>query len=133
MKKTNGFAALQSLKNEMDNRDMIEKEKHVKEAWERRNKLMEKVGFVTPEEMIDYLINGGRITDREGQYFRFENGMVEVIYEIYDEGAGPCGFGKTYQTLAQFKKFVYGELVPIKEYTGDKWLPTWVKDEYINY
>lgn len=130
MKKTNGFAALQSLKNEMDNRDKIEKEKQVKEAWERRNKLMEKIGFVTAEEMIDYLMSGKRITDRQGQSFQLVNGAVESIYEIYDECAGPCGFGKEYQTLAQFKKFVYGELVPIKEYTGDKWLPTWVKDEY---
>ena len=129
MKNTKGFTALQSLKNEMNNRDMIEKEKRVKDEWERRNKLMEKIGFVTPEEMIDYIMNGGRITDRQGQYFRFENGVVEVIYEIYDECAGTCGFGKKYETLAQFKKFVYGELAPIKEYTGDKWLPTWVKDE----
>jgi hypothetical protein len=130
MKKTNGFAALQSLKNEMDNRDKIEKEKRVKEAWERRNKLMEKIGFVTPDEMIDYIMRGKRITDRQGQSFQLVDGAVEFIYEIYDECAGPCGFGKTYQTLAQFKKFVYGELAPIKEYTGDKWLPTWVKDEY---
>lgn len=130
MKKSNGFAALQSLKNEMDNRDRIEKEKHVKEAWERRNKLMEKIGFTTPEELIEYLMSGKRITDRQGQSFQLVDGAVEAIYEIYDECAGPCGFGKNYQTLAQFKKFVYGELVPIKEYTGDKWLPTWVKDEY---
>ena len=133
MKNTKGFTALQSLKNEMNNRDMIEKEKRVKDAWERRNKLMEKIGFVTPEEMIDYIMNGGRITDRQGQYFRFENGVVEVIYEIYDECAGPCGFGKKYETLAQFKKFVYGKLVPCKDYTGDKWLPTWVKDEVYEF
>lgn len=130
MKNSNGFASLQVLKNEMDNRDMIEKEKQVKEAWERRDKLMEKIGFVTPEEMIDYLMNGGRITDREGQYFRFENGMVEVIYEIYDECAGPQGFGRKYETLDEFKDFVYNVLVKHREYNGDKWLPTWVKDEY---
>ena len=130
MKKSNGFAALQSLKNEMHNRDMTEKEKRVKEAWKRRNKLMEKIGFVTPEDLIEYLMSGKRIIDRQGQSFQLVDGAVEFIYEIYDECAGPCGFGKTYQTLAQFKKFVYGELVPIKEYTGDKWLPTWVKDEY---
>ena len=130
MKNSNGFAALQSLKNDMENRDMTEKERQVKEAWERRNKLMEKIGFVTPEEMIEYLMSGKRITDRQGQSFQLVDGAVEVIYEIYDECAGPCGFGKKYQTLAQFKKFVYGELVPIKDYTGDKWLPTWVKDEY---
>ena len=130
MKKSNGFAALQSLKNEMDNRDMIEKEKRVKEAWERRNKLMEKIGFTTPDELIEYLMSGKRITDRQGQSFQLVDGAVEFIYEIYDECAGPCGFGKEYQTLAQFKKFVYGELAPFKEYTGDKWLPTWVKDDY---
>lgn len=130
MKKINGFAALQSLKNEMDNRDMIEKEKQVKEAWERRNKLMEKIGFVTPEEMIDYIMRGGRITDREGQYFRLVDGMVEMIYEIYDEGAGPQGFGRKYKTLDEFKDFVYNVLVKHREYNGDKWLPTWVKDKY---
>ena len=120
MKNSNGFASLQVLKNEMDNRDMIEKEKQVKEAWERRDKLMEKIGFVTPEEMIDYLMNGGRITDREGQYFRFENGMVEVIYEIYDECAGPQGFGRKYETLDEFKDFVYNVLVKHREYNGGK-------------
>jgi hypothetical protein len=101
--------------------------------WERRNKLMEKVGFVTPEEMIDYLMNGGRITDREGQYFSFENGIVEMIYEVYDEYSGPQGFAKKYQTLADFKKFVYGVLAKHKEQTGDKWMPTWVKDEYYEF
>ena len=133
MKKSNGFAALQSLKNDMENRDMTEKERQVKEAWERRNKLMEKIGFVTPEEMIEYLIKGGRITDREGQYFRYENGLVEVIYEIYDEGAGPQGFGRKYETLDEFKDFVYNILVKHKEYTGDKWLPTWVKDKHYEF
>ena len=125
MKNSNGFKALQTLKEQYQ----IEHENHVKEAWERRNKLMEKIGFVTPEEMIEYLKSGKRIIDRQGQSFQLVDGAVESIYEIYDECAGPYGFGKKYQTLAQFKKFVYGELVPIKEYTGDKWLPTWVKDE----
>lgn len=133
MKGSKGFAALEALKNEMDNQRRIENEKHVKKMWERRNKLMEKVGFVTPEEMIDYLINGGRITDREGQSFQFVNGAVEIIYEIYDECAGPLGFGKKYQTLAQFKKFVYSVLVKHKEQTGDKWMPTWVKDEVYEF
>jgi len=129
MKNSNGFKALQTLKEQYQ----IERENHVKEAWERRNKLMEKIGFVTPEEMIDYLIKGGRITDREGQYFRFENGMVEMIYEIYDEGAGPQGFGKKYESIDEFKDFVYNILVKHREYTGDKWLPTWVKDESYTY
>lgn len=133
MKSSNGFAALEALKNEMETQRRIEHENRVKEAWERRNKLMEKVGFVTPEEMIDYLMNGGRITDREGQYFRLVDGMVEMIYEIYDEGAGPLGFGKKYKTLDEFKDFVYNILVKHREYNGDKWLPTWVKDEYYEF
>lgn len=133
MKGSKGFAALEALKNEMENQLRIEKENYVKEMWERRNKLMEKVGFVTPEDMIDYLTNGGRITDREGQYFKFENGLVEMIYEVYDEYAGPQGFAKKYQTLADFKKFVYGVLAKHKEKTGDKWLPTWVKDEIYEF
>jgi hypothetical protein len=133
MKSSNGFAALEALKNEMETQRRIEHENRVKEAWERRNKLMEKVGFVTPEEMIDYIMRGGRITDREGQYFRLVDGMVEMIYEIYDEGAGPLGFGKKYKTLDEFKDFVYNILVKHREYNGDKWLPTWVKDEYYEF
>ena len=133
MKSSKGFAALEAMKNEMEAQRIAEHKQHVKEAWERRNKLMEKIGFVTPEEMIDYIINGGRITDREGQYFRLVDGMVEVIYEIYDEDTGHRGFDRKYESLAQFKKFVYGKLVPCKEYTGDKWLPTWVKDEYYEF
>ena len=133
MKGSKGFASLQALKNEMANQRIAEHKKRVKEAWERRSKLMENVGFVTPEEMFDYLMNGGRITDREGQYFRLVDGMVEMIYEIYDEGAGPLGFGRKYKTLADFKKFVYGVLAKHKEQTDDKWLPTWVKDEYCEF
>lgn len=133
MKGSKGFAALEALKNEMENQQRVEHEKYVKEMWERRNKLMEKVGFVTPEEMIDYLMSGKKIVDREGQSFRLIDGMVEVIYEIYDEYAGPQGYGKKYQTLATFKKFVYGVLAKHKEQTGDKWMPTWVKDEYYEF
>lgn len=130
MKCSKGFASLQALKNEMANQRIAEHKKRVKEAWEQRNKLMEKIGFVTPEEMFDYIMNGGRITDREGQYFRFENGLVEVIYEIYDEYASPLGFGRKYKTLADFKKFVYGVLDKNKD---DEWMPVWVKDEQYEF
>jgi hypothetical protein len=133
MKGSKGFASLQVLKNEMDNQRKAEELRWRKEMKERRNKLMERVGFVTPEEMINYIMRGGRITDREGQYFRLVDGMVEMIYEIYDEGAGPLGFGRKYKTLADFKKFVYGVLAKHKEQTGDKWMPTWVKDEYYEF
>ena len=130
MKGSKGFASLQVLKNEMENQRITEHKKYVDEARERRNKLMEKVGFGTPEEMINYIMCGGRITDREGQYFRLVDGMVEMIYEIYDEGAGPQGFGRKYETLDEFKDFVYNVLVKHREYNGDKWMPTWVKDKY---
>lgn len=133
MKGSKGFAALEALKNEMGTQRIAEHKQYVNEARERRNKLMEKVGFVTPEEMINYIMRGGRITDRQGQYFRLVDGMVEMIYEIYDEGAGPLGFGKKYKTLADFKKFVYGVLAKHKEQTNDKWIPTWVKDEYCEF
>lgn len=133
MKGSKGFAALESLKNEMDEQRRIEHENHVKEVWERRNKLMEKVGFETPEEMINYLMSGKKIVDREGQSFRLVDGMVEVIYEIYDEYSGPQGFGRKYETLDEFKDFVYNILVKHREYNGDKWLPTWVKENYFEY
>ena len=80
----------------------------------------------TPEEMIDYLMSGKKIVDRTGQSFQFVDGAVEFIYEIYDEGAGPQGFGKKYQTLAQFKKFIYGTL---NENKDGEWMPIWVKEE----
>ena len=130
MKGSKGFAALEAMKNEMETQRIAEHKQYINEARERRNKLMEKVGFVTPEEMIDYIMQGGRITDRHGQYFQLVNGMVEMIYEIYDECAGPQGFGRKYETLDEFKDFVYNILTKHKEYNGDKWLPTWVKDEF---
>ncbi len=133
MKGSKGFAALETLKNEMETQHIAEHKQHVKEARERRNSLMERVGFVTPEEMINYIMRGGRITDREGQYFHLVDGMVEMIYEIYDEGAGPLGFGRKYKTLADFKKFVYGVLAKHKEQNDDKWMPTWVKDKYCEF
>lgn len=132
MKGSKGFASLQVLKNEMDNQRKAEELRWREEMKERRNKLMEKVGFVTPEEMIDYIMRGGRITDREGQYFRLVDGMVEMIYEICDE-CRSSWFGRKYKTLADFKKFVYGVLAKHKEQTGDKWMPTWVKDEYYEF
>lgn len=133
MKSSKGFAALEAMKNEMEAQRKAEELYWHEEMVKRHNELMQKRGFRTPEEMIDYLMNGGRITDREGQYFRFENGMVEVIYEIYDECAGPQGFGRKYKTLDEFKDFVYNTLVKRREYNGDKWLPTWVKDEYYEF
>ena len=133
MKSSKGFAALQALKNEMTIEREAAELRWNAEMNRRYQERMEKRGFRSPEEMIDYLVNGGRITDREGQYFRFENGMVEVIYEIYDECAGPQGFGRKYETLDEFKDFVYNVLVKHREYNGDKWLPTWVKDEYYEF
>ena len=127
MKKTNGFAALQALKNEME----IEREstelRWTEEMNKRYQKRMEKRGFRSPEEMIDYLMSGKKIVDRTGQSFQFVNGAVEFVYEIYDECAGTQGFGKKYETLAQFKNFVYGVLNKNKD---SEWLPIWVKDEY---
>lgn len=133
MKGSKGFESLQSLKTEMNNQRKTEEKYWHDEMQKRRNSLMERVGFVTPEEMINYIMRGGRITDREGQYFRLVDGMVEMIYEIYDEGAGPLGFGKKYETIDEFKDFVYNILAKHKEYTGDKWMPTWVKDKYYEF
>ena len=127
MKSSKGFAALEAMKNEMEAQRITEHKQHVKEAWERRNKLMEKIGFVTPEEMIDYLMSGKKIVDRQGQSFQLVDGAVEMIYEIYDECAGPMGYGKKIQTIASFKNFVYGVLAKHKEIDDDKWLPIWVK------
>lgn len=129
MKNSKEFELLQSLKTEMNNQRKTEEKHWHDEMIKRHNELMQERGFHTPEEMINYIMRGGRITDREGQYFRLVDGMVEMIYEIYDEGAGPLGFGKKYKTLADFKKFVYDVLAKHKEQTGDKWMPTWVKGE----
>lgn len=133
MKSSKGFATLEALKNEMDEQRRAEEKARLDEMQKRKNALMEKAGFESPEEMIDYLMSGKKIVDREGQSFRLVDGMVEAIYEIYDEYAGPQGYGKKYQTLATFKKFVYGVLNKHKIESGDKWLPTWVKENYFEY
>lgn len=130
MKHSNGFAALEALKNEMDNQRRIEQENYSNEMRERRNRLMKKIGFKTPEEMIEYLMRGKKIVDREGQSFQLVDGAVEMVYEIYDECAGPQGYGKKYKTIADFKKFVYGVL---DKNRTDEWIPVWVKEEYINF
>ena len=130
MKHSNGFAALEALKNEMENQRRIEQEIYFNEMRERRNRLMAKIGFKTPEEMIEYLMSGKKIVDRVGQSFQLVDGAVEMVYEIYDECAGPQGYGKKYKTLADFKKFVYGVL---DKYRTDEWMPVWVKEEYINF
>lgn len=126
MKDSKGFAALQALKNEMVIEREAEELRWSEEMNRRYEERMQKRGFRSPEEMIDYLISGKKIVDRAGQSFQFVDGAVEFIYEIYDEGAGPQGFGKQYQTLAQFKKFVYGTL---NENKDGEWMPVWVKEE----
>lgn len=129
MKNSNGFESLQSLKTEMDNQRKAEEKYWHDEMQKRRNSLMEKIGFTTPEEMIEYLMSGKKIVDRQGQSFQLVDGAVEMIYEIYDECAGSMGYGKKTQTITSFKKFVYGVLAKHKEIDDDKWLPIWVKEE----
>lgn len=126
MKSSKGFAALQALKNEMVIEREAEELRWSEEMNRRYEERMQKRGFRSPEEMIDYLMSGKKIVDRTGQSFQFVDGAVEFIYEIYDEGAGPQGFVKKYETLAQFKKFVYGTL---NENKDGEWMPIWVKEE----
>lgn len=126
MKNTKGFAALQTLKNEMTIEREAAELRWNEEMNRRYQERMEKRGFRSPEEMIDYLMSGNKIVDRTGQSFQFVNGAVEFVYEVYDECAGPQGFGKKYETLAQFKQFVYGVLDKNKD---GEWMPNWLKEE----
>ena len=130
MKGSKGFAALEALKNEMEIQHKDDELRRHNEMVKRHNELMQKRGFHTPKEMIDYLMSGKKIVDRTGQSFQFVDGAVEFIYEIFDDAAGPLGFGKKYKTLAQFKKFVYCVLDKNKD---DEWMPTWVKDEIYEF
>lgn len=126
MKNSNGFAALQALKNEMEIEREAAELRWTEEMNRRYQERMEKRGFRSPEEMIDYLMSGKKIVDRTGQSFQFVDGAVEFIYEVYDECVGPQGFGKKYETLAQFKQFVYGVLDKHKD---GEWMPNWLKEE----
>lgn len=130
MKNSKGFAALQKLKTEMEI-ERKEEELHWHDEMNKRyQERMKKRGFRSPEEMIDYLISGKKIVDDTGQSFRFidgDVGAVEFVYEVYDECAGPQGFGKKYKTLDDFEDFVY-TLEKHRKYNGDKWLPVWIKD-----
>ena len=129
MKSSKGFAALQKLKTEMEIERKEEELHWHNEMNKRYQERMEKRGFRSPEEMIDYLMSGKKIVDASGQSLQFVDGAVEFIYEVYDECAGPQGFGKKYETLDEFKDFVY-TLEKHREYNGDKWLPNWLKYEY---
>lgn len=130
MKNSKGFAALQKLKTEMEI-ERKEEELHWHDEMNKRyQERMKKRGFRSPEEMIDYLISGKKIVDDTGQSFRFidsDVGAVEFVYKVYDECAGPQGFGKKYKTLDDFEDFVY-TLEKHRKYNGDKWLPVWIKD-----
>ena len=130
MKNSNGFAALQALKTKMEI-ERKEEELHWHDEMNKRyQERMEKRGFRSPEEMIDYLMSGKKIVDDTGQSFQFIDGNVgaiEFVYEVYDECAGPQGFWRKYKTLDWFKDFVY-TLEKHRKYNGDKWLPVWIKD-----
>jgi hypothetical protein len=126
MKNSIGFAALQALKNEIVIEREAEELRWHEEMVKRRNEFMQKRGFRSPKEMINYLMSGKKIVDEIGQSFQFVDGAVEFIYEIYDEGAGPLGFGKKHKTLAQFKQFVYGVL---NKHKDGEWMPVWLKEE----
>ena len=131
MKNSKGFAALQKLKTEMEIERKEEELYWHDEMNKRHQEIMEKRGFRSPEEMIDYLMSGKKIVDDTGQSFRFidgDVGAVEFIYEVYDECAGPQGFGKKYKTLDDFEDFAY-TLENHRKYNGDKWLPVWLKEE----
>ena len=131
MKSSKGFAALQKLKTEMEIERKEEELYWHDEMNKRHQEIMEKRGFRSPEEMIDYLMSGKKIVDDTGQSFRFidgDVGAVEFIYEVYDECAGPQGFGKKYKTLDDFEDFAY-TLENHRKYNGDKWLPVWLKEE----
>lgn len=130
MKNSNGFAALQALKNEMEIEREAAELRWSEEMNRRYEERMQKRGFRSPEEMIDYLMSGKKIVDRTGQSFQFVDGAVEFIYEVYDECAGPQGYGKKYETLAQFKQFVYGVLDKNKD---GEWMPNWLKEEEYNF
>ena len=72
-----------------------------------------------------------KIVDDTGQSFRLldgDVGAVDFVYEVYDECAGPQGFGIKYQALDDFEDFVY-TLAKHRKYNGHKWLPVWLKDE----
>lgn len=126
MKNSNGFAALRALKNEMEIEREAAELRWTEEMNRRYQERMEKRGFRSPDEMIDYLMSGKKIVDSMGQSFQFVDGVVEFIYEVYDESVGPQGFGKKYETLAQFKQFVYGVLDKHKD---GEWMPNWLKEE----
>ena len=131
MKNSKGFAVLQTLKNEMEI-ERKEEELHWHDEMNKRyQERMEKRGFLSPEEMIDYIMSGKKIVDDTGQSFQFidgDVGAVEFVYEVYDECAGPQGFGRKYKTLDDFEDFVY-TLEKHRKYNGDKRLPIWLKDE----
>ena len=130
MKNSNGFAALQALKTEMEIERKEEELYWHDEMNKRYQERMEKRGFRSPEEMIDYLMSGKKIVDDTGQSFKFidgDVGAVEFVYEVYDECAGHQGFGRKYKTLDDFEDFVY-TLEKHRKYNGDKWLPVWIKD-----
>lgn len=100
MKNTKGFAALQALKNEMTIEREVTELRWSEEMNRRYQERMEKRGFRSPEEMIDYLMSGKKIVDRTGQSYQFVDGAVEFVHEVYDEYTGTLGFGKKYETLA---------------------------------
>lgn len=128
MKGTKGFAVLQALKNKMTIEREAAELRWTEEMNKRYQERMEKRGFHSPEEMIDYLMSGKKIVDRDGQSFQLIDGAVEFVYEVYDECAGPQGFGKKYKTLAQFKNFVYEVL---NKHKDGEWMPNWLKEEEI--
>ena len=126
MKGTKGFVVLQKLKNEMTIEREADELRWSEEMDRRYQERLDKRGFRSPEEMIDYLISGKKIVDRDGQSFQLVDGAVEFIYEVFDECAGPQGFGKKYETLEQFKNFVYEVLNKNKD---GEWMPNWLKEE----
>ena len=104
-KYTKGSKTLEDFQAQYDAEMKRREEEHKKERYE----YMEENGyFHSAKEMIDYVLNGGKIEERlDGEWKQRVDGKIIHHKMFYNDIDMPIGFGMVSQTIEDFKAWVY--------------------------
>ena len=96
---------LEELQDQYD----AEMKRREEERKQERYEYMEENGyFHTAEEMIDFVTQGGRITERlDGEWKQIIDGKLIHHKMYYNDIDMPIGFGDVSQSIEDFKAWVY--------------------------
>ena len=94
---------------ELQARYDAEMKRREEERKQERYEYMEENGyFHSAKEMIDYILNGGKIEERlDGEWKQLMDGKIMHHKMFYNDIDMPIGFGMVSQSIEDFKAWVY--------------------------